>query len=84
MSKPNGSRPIKRLAEALKPPPFDTEELAAALQESLDSAAERGAIRAKEEIRTEFGPRFDRIDETLRMVWKQCGGKKDERLPIDD
>lgn len=88
MSKPNGSKPIQRLAAALRPP---QDELAAALQECLDSAVERGAERAKEAIREEFGPRFDRIDErldrqdkTLRKMWRQRGGSSNERLPIDD
>ena len=74
--------------------------LAAALQECLDSAAESGARRVGEEIRSEirneiqsevrseirdeFGPRFDRQDETLRLMWRQCGGDPDRRLPVDD
>ena len=74
--------------------------LATALQECLDSAAESGARRLgeeirgeirgeireeiREEIRAEFGPRFDRQDETLRLVWRQCGGDPDRRLPVDD
>ena len=84
MSKLNGDRPIQRLAKALRPSEEQTTELAAALQDCLDSAVERGAQRAKEAIREEFGPRFDKQDETLRMVWRQCGGREDERLPIDD
>ena len=74
--------------------------LAAALQECLDSATESGARRVGEEIRSEirsevrrevrseirdeFGPRFDRQDETLRLMWRQCGGDPDRRLPVDD
>ena len=74
--------------------------LAAALQECLDSAAESGARRVGEEIRdeirdgirnefrdeiqAEFGPRFDRQDETMRLMWRQCGGDPDRRLPVDD
>ena len=27
--------------------------------------------------------RLDKQDDTLRMIWTQCGGKKDQRLPID-
>ena len=89
MSKPNGKQPIQRLAKALKPTvtttvSMDTEELAAALQDCLDSAVERGTNKATEEIRKEFGPRFDKQDETLRMVWRQCGGDENKRLPIDD
>ena len=77
MSKPNGSRPIERLAEAL--------------QDCLDDAVERGAKRATEAIRDEFGPRFDKMDgrldkqdETLRMIWRQRGGDENKHLPIDD
>ena len=97
--------------------------LAAALQECLDSAAESGARRVREEIRDkvrtdirnvvrsevrdvvrsevrdvvrsevrnevanvvrdEVGPRLDRQDETLRLIWRQCGGDPDRRLPCD-
>ena len=97
MSKPNGSKPMQRLATALRdcvdPPGRDerTAELAAALTECFDAAVEGGTKRAKEEIRDEFGPRFDKMDgrldkqdETLRMIWRQCGGPEDTRLPIDD
>ena len=28
--------------------------------------------------------RLDKQDDTLRMIWTQCGGKPDQRLPIDD
>ena len=87
MSKANG-----RQARAIQ-------GLAAALQECLDSAVESGArqvreeVRAeigprfdrhREEIRAEFGPRFDRQDDTLRLMWRQCGGDPDRRLPVDD
>ena len=94
MSKLNGGQPVQRLAAALhacvEPPGRKerTAELAAALQDCLDSAvergAQRGAERAKEAIREEFGPRFDKQDATLRMVWRQCGGDENKRLPIDD
>ena len=66
MGKPNGSRSIERLA--------------AALQDCLDSAADKAAQRVKQEM----APRFDRQDATLRMVWRQCGGDPGQRLPIDD
>ena len=29
-------------------------------------------------------PRLDRQAETLRVVWKQCGGRPDAGLPLDD
>ena len=60
------------------------ENLAAALQDCLNEAAERGAERAEARIEKKWGPRFDRQDETQRMIWKQCGGAPDTHLPIDD
>ena len=85
------SQPIKRLADALhdcvEPPGRTerTERLASALQACLNEAARIGAKAAeatKEEIKREFEPRFDRQDETLRMIWKQVKGNG--RLPIDE
>ena len=70
MSKANGSRPIERLA--------------AALQDCLDEAADKAADKAAQQVKREMGPRFDKMDETLHMIWRQCGGKADQRLPIDD
>ena len=74
MSKANGSKPIQRLAAALRPPP--AEELAAALQDCLDSAVETGTQAAHEDM--------SEVKETLRMIWRQCGGNPSQRLPIDD
>ena len=68
MSKPNG-----RQARAIQ-------GLASALQECLDASVEASEKRMEEK----WGPRFDRQDETLRMIWRQCGGKPEQRLPIDD
>lgn len=63
------------------------ENLAAALQECLDvaseNAAERAAERAATRVKADLEPRLDRQDETLRMIWTQCGGKEGQRLPID-
>ena len=90
-SRANGSQPIQRLAEALRPREEQTAELAAALQDCLNSAVERGAQRAKEEIKAEFGPRFDQVDarldkqdDTLRLFWEHMKGDPNQRLPIDD
>ena len=76
MSKPNGrqKRAIENLAKALRPPPV--EQLAAALNECFDAAVEAGENRTR--------PLLEAQNETLRMIWQQCGGKKDQRLPIDD
>lgn len=77
------SRPGGRRARAI-------EGLSAALQECFDASIEAAEKR--------FEPRFDRQDETLRrqdetlrgqdetlrMIWTQCGGKSDQRLPVDD
>jgi hypothetical protein len=69
------TRNVERLAAALRP---NVEEVADALQGCLNDAVEAGARRTREE----WGPRFDRQDETLRMIWKQVKGNG--RLPIDD
>jgi transposase len=76
MSKPNGrqKRAIENLAKALRPPPV--ENLAAALNECFGAAVEAGEQRTR--------PLLEAQNETLRMIWRQCGGSKDERLPIDD
>ena len=68
MSKPNG-----RQQKAI-------EGLAAALNECFDANIEVAERRFEEK----WGPRFDRQDDTLRMIWTQCGGKADQHLPIDD
>ena len=77
MSKPNGSKPIQRLAAALRPP---QDELATALQDCLDSAAQTAA----QEVKDELIPRLDKQDKTLRLFWNQFGGDPNQRLPIDD
>ena len=76
MSKPNGrqKKALEALAEALRPPPV--EKLAAALTECFDAAVEAGTKHVD--------ARLDKQDDTLRMIWRQCGGKQDEHLPIDD
>ena len=58
--------------------------LASALQRCLDVASESAAERAADRVKSELEPRLDRQDATLRMIWTQCGGKADQRLPIDD
>ena len=79
MSKPNGRR--KKALEGL----------AAALTECFEAATESAAERAADRVKAELEPRLDRMDsrldrqdKTLRMIWTQCGGKPDQRLPVDD
>ena len=85
MSRPNGRQ--KRAIEGL----------AAALQECFDTSIEVAGKRMEprfeqidtrfEQIDTRFeqiDTRLDKQDDTLRMIWTQCGGKADQRLPIDD
>ena len=63
------------------------QDLADALQRCFDSAVERGADRVKKELEPRLDRmdgRLDRQDDTLRMIWKQCGGNADQRLPIDE
>ena len=78
MSRPNGRQ--KRAIEGL----------AAALQECFDTSIETAEKRMEprfESIDTRFekiDTRLDKQDDTLRMIWMQCGGKAEQRLPIDD
>ena len=77
------SRPGGRRARAI-------EGLAAALQECFDASIEA----AEKRMEPRFGKidaRLDKVDtrldkqnDTLRMIWTQCGGKSDQRLPVDD
>lgn len=82
------SQPIKRLADALHDcvePPGRAERtgrLADALQACLNEAARTGARAAREEIKREFEPRFDKQDATLRLMWQHMKGNG--KLPIDD
>ena len=56
------------------------ERLADALQDCFDEAADAAADR----IDAKWRPLVDQQNETLRMIWRQCGGKAEQRLPIDD
>ena len=85
MSEPNGRQ--KRAIE----------NLAAALNECFGAAVEKSA-QVAEQTRREVNARLDRQDDTLhrhdetlhrqndtlRMIWTQCGGKANQRLPVDD
>ena len=70
------SRPIERLADALQAC------LNEAAERGAEQAAERAAERAAQRAMEVLTPRFDRQDETLRLIWKQVKGSG--RLPIDD
>jgi thymidylate kinase len=82
MSRPNGRQ--KRAIEGL----------ATALQECFDVSIEVAEKRFEQRMESRFekiDTRFEKIDtrlekqdDTLRMIWTQCGGKADQRLPIDD
>jgi hypothetical protein len=78
MSRPNGRR-----TRAIQ-------GLAAALQECFDASIESAEKRLEprfEAIDSRFEKvetRLDKQDATLRMIWTQCGGKPDQRLPVDD
>ena len=81
-----GQRPLQRLASAfhdcVEPPGRErrTAALASALHDCLNEAADKAAQRVKDELL----PRLDKQDETLRLIWRQNGGAKDQHLPIDD
>ena len=61
--------------------------------EQVDARFEQVDARF-EQVDARFGQvdaRFDKMeahldkqDDTLRMIWMQCGGRADQRLPIDD
>ena len=74
----SGARQVREEVRAELGPQFDRqrEEIRAEFGPRFD--------RHREEIRAEFGPRFDRQDDTLRLMWRQCGGDPDRRLPVDD
>ena len=48
-------------------------------------AAEKAQQAAEEakDVAQGLSVRLDRQDDTLRMIWTQCGGRKDAHLPID-
>ena len=71
MSRPNGRQ--RRAIEGL----------ATALQECFDASIEM-ADRRMEPRFEKIDTRLDKQDDTLRMIWTQCGGKAGQRLPIDD
>ena len=84
------SRPGGRRARAI-------EGLAAALQECFDASIEAAekrfeprfdrqdeALRRQDETLRGQDETLRRQNDTLRMIWTQCGGKSDQRLPVDD
>lgn len=75
MSRPNG-----RQQRAI-------EGLATALQECFDASIDVAEKRFEKRMEPRFeriDTRLDKQDDTLRMIWTQCGGKSDQRLPVDD
>ncbi|MCY4469937.1 MAG: hypothetical protein OXC08_14575 [Thiotrichales bacterium] len=75
MSRPNGRR--QRAIEGL----------ATALQECFDASIDVAEKRFEKRMEPRFekiDTRLDKQDDTLRMIWTQCGGKSDQRLPVDD
>ena len=74
------SRPGGRRTRAI-------EGLAAALQECFDASIDVAEKRFEKRMEPRFekiDTRLDKQDDTLRMIWTQCGGKSDQRLPVDD
>ena len=51
---------------------------------SNPNGRQQKAIGRTDQRFEKFDQRLDRQDATLRMIWTQCGGKADQRLPIDD
>ena len=63
------------------------EGLATALQQCFDASIDVAEERFEKRMEPRFekiDTRLDKQDDTLRMIWTQCGGKADQRLPIDD
>ena len=96
MSGPNGRQKhaIENLAAALNEC-FDAaveKSTQIAVEKATQVAVEK-STQVAEQTRREFrevNARLDRQDETLhrqndtlRMIWTQCGGKASQRLPID-
>ena len=78
-------RAIENLAQALNEC-FDaaTERAAEkAADRAAEKAADRAAKKAAESIKADLNDTLARQNDTLRMIWTQCGGKKSQRLPID-
>ena len=85
MGKTNGRqrrKNIERLADALQDC-FD-EAANTAAERAANTAVERAASAAADRFDAKWRPLVDKQNETLRMIWRQCGGKPDQRLPIDD
>ena len=84
------SRPSGRQTRAI-------EGLAAALQECLNASIEaagkrmeprfekiEGRLDKQDDTLSRQNDTLSRQNDTLRMIWMQCGGKADQRLPVDD
>ena len=89
MSKSNGRhrrRNIERLASALQDCLDEAADTAAktAADTAAKAAADTAAKAAADRFDAKWRPLFDQQNETLRMIWQQCGGKAEQRLPIDD
>ena len=89
MSKSNGRhrrRNIERLASALQDCLDEAADTAAktAADTVAKAAADTAAKAAADRFDAKWRPLFDQQNETLRMIWQQCGGKAEQRLPIDD
>jgi hypothetical protein len=56
------------------------EKIATALIEFMEANEQECQARLQETV----GARFDRQDDTLRMIWRQSGGDPATKLPIDE
>ena len=85
--RPNGrqKRAIEGLAAALQECFDAATEKATGAAEKAQQAAEKAQQAAEEakDVAQGLSVRLDRQDDTLRMIWTQCGGRKDAHLPID-
>ena len=99
MSGPNGrqKRAIENLASALNEC-FDAaveksteaaqqnrQEVNARLDRQDDTLRQHGdTLRQQGDTLRQQGDTLRQQNETLRMIWTQCGGKTNVRLPVDD
>ena len=82
----------EKAAESAKKAAESAEKAAESAEKAAESA-EKAADSVKAELKADMyamegrlnkrmDDRLDRQDDTLRMIWTQCGGKA-QRLPID-
>ena len=99
MSRPGGrrTRAIEGLAAALQEcfdasieaaekrfePRFEKQDEILRRQDETQRRQDETQRRQNETLRS-HDETLRQQNDTLRMIWSQCGGKSDQRLPVDD